>query len=131
MNWQEALTQRLLDDAAVTDIVGTRVRWDVADQKDAPPYLILTVISDPRPRHMEGGQGFRPSLVQIAAYHGGNKAGAMALREAAIDALAAGGVFDGVRFDPLRVDDVRSDYERISGTEQRWREDVDITLYHD
>lgn len=131
MNWQEALTQRLLDDAGVTAIVGTRVRWDRVDQDDVPPYAILTVISDPRPRHMEGGQGFRPSLVQMAFYHDVSRTAAITLRDAAIDALAPGGVFDGRRFDPLRIDDVRSDYEQPSGGGEIWREDVDVSLFHD
>jgi len=131
VNWQGALTQRLLDDAAVAAIVEDRVRWDEAEQDDAVPFIILTVIEDSRPRHMEGGQGFRPSFVQIDCYHGGSKLAALTLREAAIDALAAGGVFDGVRFDPLRIEAVRSEKERISGTEVRWRESVDIILFHD
>ena len=64
MTWETALRARLLNDATVAGIVGTRINWTLRPQTESYPSIVLTTVSDVRDQHFEAFQGFRASRVQ-------------------------------------------------------------------
>lgn len=97
MDWEQALRQRLLDDAAIGAIVGSGVDWSKRPQDRPLPWLGLRLVSDPRPQDLKGFVGRRQSRVQADCW-AATRAEAVALREAAIACLVPAGEFHGVRF---------------------------------
>lgn len=108
MSFETALRKRLLDDAAVRAIVSTRVDWSLRPQGDPYPSVVLTLVSDPRPQHLNGFHPLRETRVQIDCYAAHDKpAQAVALRDAVIDAISTPRVkLGGVRFDRVRINNV-------------------------
>lgn len=101
MNWEQALRQRALDDAAIAAIVGTAVDWG---QRTGMPALTLLLVSDPRGQTLAGFEGNRWSRVQVDA-RALSRPVVVELREAAIAALVRAGTFHGVRFGRGQVAD--------------------------
>lgn len=62
------LRNRLVADTAVSAVVGTRVYWDIVPQTATLPYVVLTIVSDPRPEHLKGYQSARVTRVQTDCY---------------------------------------------------------------
>lgn len=126
MNWQTALCQRLLDDAAVAALIGSSAEWDV---RTGMPGVVLELITDPRPQTMKGFQQLRRSRVQVTCY-AAKKLTAVAIREAAIAALVPAGVFGGERFERGFVDGGRGTKENTeTGTVHR--ESIDLLIWHE
>lgn len=97
MSMETALRSRLLNDATVAGITGTRVDWTERPQMTALPAVTLQVISDPRPQTFSGFTGFRETRVQIDCW-GLTRGAVVALREAVIAAVAPAGTFYSVNF---------------------------------
>ena len=60
---QQALRTRLLNDATVAGLVGTRVDWDARPQAKALPAVTLSMV-DVRDQHMGGAQVTRGTIIQ-------------------------------------------------------------------
>lgn len=128
MGWEIATAGRLLGAPAVAAIVGTGVDWTVRPQGAGLPWIVLELISDPRPQTMDGPDPIRPSRVRVHCMASTRK-GAIALREAAIAALVPAGEFGGVWFDNSYVDQVRD----LGGdTELGFihRDSIDFIIWH-
>lgn len=103
MDLEQAITARLLGAAPVTAIAGARVYWDERPQASALPALVLQVISDPRPQHLQGFNSLRATRVQVDAL-AATRASARALIEAAIAALVPEAIVGGITFNRGQVD---------------------------
>ncbi|PKB19656.1 uncharacterized protein DUF3168 [Novosphingobium kunmingense] len=136
MDWEQALRQRLLDDAGCAALLGSfdgdpAVFWTERPQGAPYPSLVLTVVSDPRPQTLKGFQGNRESRVQVDCRDDGATRGAVkALREAAIAALAGPFVSGGVRFGRSQFGPVR-DLSEKTETGFVHRDSFDALIWHD
>ena len=83
---QAALRSRLLDDATVSGLVGTRVDWGLRPQAKSLPAINLTLVPTPRDYHMGGAQATQQFRVQCDCWAATYK-GADDLRNAVIAAL--------------------------------------------
>lgn len=128
-DWEDALTARLKGDAPLKALVGDRVHWGVAPQGAVRPFLILQILSDPRPQTMKGPIGYRDTLVQADSY-GESAVQAKAVRNAAIAALAPDGTFFGVRFGRGRVTGGLTAVEDIDGVGPVRRDSIDCMIWH-
>jgi hypothetical protein len=122
------LRQRLLDDAAVAAIVGTRVDWTVRPQATALPAIVLQVVNDTRSQHMSGFDYFRQTRVQIDCY-GRLRRDVVALREAVIAALADEAVQGDTEFLRAFVNNVVDMSEQVE-TAFIHRDMIDMTFWH-
>ena len=101
-----ALRARLIADADVTAVVGTKVYWGVVPQATALPYIRLQTISDPRDEHLKGYDGARVTRVQadcFAASYGT----ARGLAEDVIIAVALPETSGGVQFGRVKAEGPR------------------------
>lgn len=134
MNWEQALRQRLLDETAVAALVGSRVDWTRRAQDGALPAVVLTLVSDPRPQHLEGFEARRQSRVQIdclaSGANGKTRAEVAALREAVIAVLAPAATVGAITFGRSTFDPVRDLGE---DTESGFvhRDSFDAYIWHD
>jgi hypothetical protein len=83
---QAALRSRLLADATIAGLVGTRVDWGLRPQAKSLPAISMTLIPTPRDYHMGGAQTTQFYMVQIDAWAEKYK-DAHALRQAIITEL--------------------------------------------
>lgn len=128
MSWETAVTGRLLDAPEVAAIVGQGVDWTVRPQGAGLPWIVIELISDPRPQTHDGPDSIRPTRIRVHCM-AQTRAGAVALREAVIPALTPAGLFGGVWFDNSYVDQVRD----LGGdTEVGFvhRDSIDFILWH-
>lgn len=98
-----ALRARIVADAGVAAIVGTRVYPVIVPQDAASPWVRMQVISDPRRGHLKGDNAMRRSRVQIdcmarKADGEGGHARSRTLAFAIIAALQGPADVAGVRF---------------------------------
>jgi hypothetical protein len=92
---QTALRARLLADATIAGLVGSRVDWGLRPQAKALPAITLTLVPSPRDYHMGGAQVTQHYRVQVDCWATTYK-GAHDLREAVIAELEpASGSFLG------------------------------------
>ena len=98
MSFESALRARLIAAPRIRELVDDRVHWKVRPQRGALPALVLIMIYDPRPQHLDGFQSLRPTRVQVDCY-GRTYDEARELREAVIPILAAKAVEGDTRFD--------------------------------
>ena len=129
-DWGEAVVGRLTADQAVAQLVGDRVDWTRRPQDDGYPAIVLQTISDPRPDHFTGAQGFRPSRLQLDAYSTESAGEATRIAEAAIDALRPpdDNAF-GIRFDRAGVDGPTDGGDQLDTVYVYWAR-VDFLLWH-
>jgi hypothetical protein len=85
---QAALRSRLLADATIAGLVGTRVDWGLRPQGKPLPAIRLTKIPTPRAYHMGGAQNTQQFRVQADCYGATYKA-SHDLRAAVIACLEA------------------------------------------
>ena len=128
MGMHAALRARLLADADVAAIAGTRVTWVERPQGAGYPAVTLTTVSDLRGQHMKGFEGFRQSRVQADCW-ARRHIDAVALAEAVIAAAVGPFVADGVRFGRAAVEGPRGLGE---STDDGYihRQVVDLILWH-
>lgn len=128
MDMQAALRARLLADASVAALVGTRVSWVERPQGDALPAVTLTTIAGDRDQHLKGFTGMRSTTVQADCWASGYGQ-ARALAEAVIAATVPAGSFSGVQFGRTFAGEPRDLGDSASGTFIH-RQSVDLTVYH-
>jgi hypothetical protein len=93
---QTALRDRLLADATITALVGTRVDWDVRPQGKALPAITISK-TELHDQHMGGPQVTRNPIVQIDCW-ASKPADAHTLSAAVISELQPAATVSGVRF---------------------------------
>lgn len=136
MSWEQALRQRLLDDAGCAAVLGEfegrpAVFWKERPQGAPYPSLVLTVVSDPRPQTLKDFQGRRETRVQVDCRDDGpTRTAVIALREAAIAALAGPFVSEGVHFGRSGFDPIRDLGEKTE-TGFVHRDSFDALIWHD
>jgi hypothetical protein len=92
-----ALRSRLINDAAVTAVVGSKVHWGIVPQGTALPYIRLQTISDPRPAHLQGYESARVTRVQCDCFAASYGA-ARGLAEKVIAAVAVPATVGSIQF---------------------------------
>ena len=129
MSFETALRRRLLEDAAVADIVATRIDWSVRPQGDPFPAIVLTLVYDDRSQNFEGFNTFRSTRVQIDCY-ATEYAQAAALREAVLAAVVPASTIAGTEFLRAFVNTV---LDRGDQTDTGYihRQLLDLTVWHD
>lgn len=135
MNWLQATRKRLLDDATVSGLVGVHptdggksIDWDERRQGAPLPALVLRLVGDDRPQHMQGFIGFRETRVQLVA-SADDTATAVDIIEAAVNALAPKGTFSGVRFGRSFFENERDATSRTDNDTIHGRS-VDALIWH-
>lgn len=98
MSFESALRTRLLADPFVGPMVGPRVHWRRRPQNGALPAIVLTIVADPRPQHLDGFHSLRATRVQAECYAWSDEE-ARELRDAVIPVLAAKADAEDTRFD--------------------------------
>lgn len=129
MAFEPALRTRLKDDTAVAAIVGTRIDWTVRPQGSALPAVVLQIIADGRPQHMQGFQRFRETRVQIDCF-ATTRAAASALSAAVIAAITPAAEVSGTAFRRAFIDTVR-DLGANTDTGFVHRDSIDALIWHD
>jgi hypothetical protein len=135
-----ALLARLLGDAALVALVGDAVDWSKRPNEQGLPAVVLSTVSDPRPDHFGGAQGFRQTRVQADAWSAVSADEASRIAEAVIAAVrpepgedgadAAGSwISAGVRFGRPGIDGPVDSGEQLSAI-YAYRSRVDILLWH-
>lgn len=128
MNFDQAVAARLLGNAAVAALVGTRVDWERLPQGSLMPAIVLTIVVDERPQTYKRFQTTRGTATQIDCY-AATKPGSVTLRDAVLAAVLAPAAIGGVRFQQAQDVSLRRAYEKRDATE-RYREIIDLTLWH-
>lgn len=128
MDMQSGIRTRLLNDARVADLVGTRVDWGQRSQATAYPAIVLQTISDPRPANLKGYEKTRGTLVQMDVYAKEYET-ALIIARAAIAVLKDPRKIGGKKFGPTFVDGQRDSLE-TSGTTNIHRQSVDLNIWH-
>lgn len=98
MSFESALRARLIAAPPVHAMVQDRVHWKARPQGGALPAIVLIMIHDSRPQHLDGFQSLRPTRIQADCY-GRTYEEARELRDAVIPILAAKAVEQDTRFD--------------------------------
>lgn len=117
MSWEVALRWRLLNWPAVAALVGKHpddelpsIEWGALRQGAERPAIVLKLVSDARPITHDGFDSIRWSRVR-ASIQASTRSAVIALREAAIAALAPAGTFGPpggqIKFDRTEIDLVR------------------------
>lgn len=128
MDWQGALRARLTAAASVIALVAQRIYWVDRPQASSLPAITLQTIDDGRPRHFDGFQDTRSSVVQIDVW-ATTYAQCRTLAEAVIAALAPEAISNGIRFLRSDVDGVRDMGERVE-TQFIHRTSIDLIVWH-
>lgn len=140
-DWGSALVARLDARAALTALLAAgAVDWGVLPQDTARPSLVLNTVSDPRPDHYSGEQGFRQSRVQAEAWSDVSADEATRIAEEAIRAVRPDPGEDGsdetgawseagVRFDRPQIEGPVDSGEQLD-TLYAFRARVDLLLWH-
>ena len=143
MSWEIALRGRLLADADVLALVGRHpddqapsIDWTLRREGAPLSALVLQIISDARPQNNDGFDAVWPSRVQLGVL-AADRAGVIALREAAICALVpageyaagSGGATQWVWFERARVDLIRDDGGKTTPSFVH-RDTVDFIFWH-
>ena len=135
MSWKTALRERCLADATISGLIGRgpggypSISWTERPQRSGYPALVLTTVSDGRPRHMTGLIGYRASRVQGDCY-GTTQAEAEALADAVVTLLSDGDTVDGTEFRAAIIESVR-DLGFDGDTGFVHRQSFDMILWHD
>lgn len=139
MSWEIALRWRLTSDPAVAALIGSHpddglpsIEWGALRQGAQRPAVVLQLVSDARPITHDGFDSIRWSRVR-ASIQAETRAAVIALREAAIAALAPAGTFGPsggqVQFDRTEIDLVR-DTGGSTDTGFVHADSVDFIVWH-
>jgi len=72
MSIKTAIRKHLLDRAAISTIVGTKIRFNRADQEDALPYIIITKDGKNPVHHMGGATGLAMPTFTLTCWDNGS-----------------------------------------------------------
>ena len=131
-DWGSAVVARLEADQPFVDRVGSSIDWTVSPEGTPSPRVVLTTISDPRPDHFDGEEGFRQTRLQLDVYSTLSAGEASAVAEMAIGILKP-------EAEPLEPDGIRFDLAGVEGpvdsgeqkdTLYEYRSRVDFLLWH-
>lgn len=86
MSWQSDIFDALQASEELTDMIGDRVSWDIADGSTATPYLVLQAISGTADTDYQGGREITNTLVQVTCWSP-SKAEVIAVTSALRDVL--------------------------------------------
>lgn len=125
---EDALRSRLLEDAAVKAMVGTRIDWGVRPDGGAYPCLVLKIMPSGRPQTYKGFVAHRQTRVQIDVLSD-DRLQVIALREAVIAAIVPAGSFHGTKFQRAFIDSVQ-DLGAQTGTDYVHRDKIDALIWH-
>lgn len=128
MDWEQALRERLKQDAGVATIATGGIEWSQRGTGTGPSVTLL-LVSDPPLQNLKGFVARRESRVQVDCRAATRKE-AVALRKAAIFALAPAGDFHGVRFGRAMFGPVR-DLGEQAETGFVHRDSFDVMVMHD
>lgn len=123
-----ALRGRIIADADVAALVGTRVYPTIAPQNAALPYVRYQVVSDPRPENLQGYDGARVSRVQIDVFSSSYVAG-RDLANKIIAAVATPATAAGVRFGRVKAEGPE-DLGEDTADGYRHRQRMDLLVEH-
>lgn len=125
---EEALRSRLLDDEAVSSMVGTRIDWGVRPDGGDYPCLVMKTMPASRPQTYKGFVGMRQTPVQIDALSL-DRLQVISLREAAINAIVPAGSYFGTKFQRAFIDSVQ-DLGAQTGTDFVHRDKIVALIWH-
>lgn len=128
MDMQTALRTRLMADAPIAAVAGTRIDWMERPQGNPLPSITLQTISDPRPQHLKGFQRLRETRVQVDCW-ADDYATARALAELVITAAVPATIVDDVRFDRAMVEGPR-DLTNENDVGAIKRASLDLFIWH-
>lgn len=129
MEWDQALRTRLQAATGVTALVDAeKINWGERPQIARLPAITMDIIDDPRPQHMQGFQGLRPSYVQIDIW-AKNPSSRASIREAVIAALVPAVTTDGHRFARAFVEGSTDETEQTE-TATVFRHRMDFKFNH-
>lgn len=128
-DWGSSVVGRLDDDDDWTARVGPRTDWTVSPPETPYPRSVLTTISDPRPDHFGGEEGFRQTWLQLDVYSTESAQEANEIAEIAIRVLKPEWEGEGIRFDRAGVDGPTDSGEQ-QDTLYVYRSRVDFRLWH-
>lgn len=128
MGWQEDLRTRLIENAAIAALVGTRVAWIEGPREGGRPWLVLTIAGVRRGWSHSGPTGFDYHRVQFDAQS--DRAGeALAIIDAAQAVMETSAVVGDTRFHPAQLQMELSSAEDLNGT-KIFREMRDFGVEH-
>lgn len=78
MSWQSDIFDAIQGNAALTELIGDRFSWDIADGSTATPYLVAQVVSGSGETNFDGNRPDVFPLIQLTAWATG-KASAIAI----------------------------------------------------
>lgn len=119
----------MLADSAVANASARSIDWSERPQGAGFPGIRLTVVSDPRPRHMTGTDRYRPVRVQIDCM-ALTRGEVVKMREAVLTLLLTSATYDGVRFGKAQDITVRDDGEQLD-QDYVHRDQIDVVLWND
>lgn len=103
MSFEIDLRTRLIEDPAVTGIVGTRVYWEIRPQGSVLPAIVLHTIRGSRAQSLGGPMATQGDQVQFDCM-AASKAVAVSLRKAVIAVAEAPSITDDTEFQGGNVD---------------------------
>lgn len=103
---QSALHARLVADAAVLAVTGTRIYWTKVPQDSAFPYVRMQTVSDTRPQNLGDYDAARTTRVQADCF-ATTYGAARALAEKIIAAVANPATVSGVNFGRTKAEGPR------------------------
>ena len=126
---EEAIRALLLANSGVSGLVANRVHWVNRPQGSVLPAIVLHRISGQPDVHYRGESGLVQTRVQADCY-GRTYASSVGVARA-LQAVLGGysGTFSGVRFSPITIDSIRSDYESAE-PDEIYLTGVDLLIWH-
>lgn len=125
MTVEEAITARLIADAAVSALVGDRVYWVERIQGEDYPGITLQIFDEDRAQHLKGFHSLQQLSVQLDGW-ALTYASGKAIKEAAIACLVPAATSSGFKFNRgfVRARDLTD----RSGERPIFRPSLDFTL---
>lgn len=126
---EEAFRALLLANSGLAALIAGRVYWVNRPQASALPAIVLHRVSGQPDVHMTGASGLVQSRIQADCY--GSTYAASVAASRALEAALSGysGTISGVRFSPIVVDSIRSDYQGAE-PEEIYLTGVDLLVWH-
>jgi hypothetical protein len=127
---EQALVSRLLANAALAALVGTRIVWIERPQGSALPALTLQRVTPGRDYNYSGASGTSSPMVQADCW-GGSYATAKAVAAAVIEAVEERATIGGVKFAPGFIVGARDmPTEELGGGIKVYRVSLDIIVWN-
>ena len=103
MSFETDLRTRLINDATVVGIVGTRIYWEIRPQDSALPAIVLHTVNGSRAQSLAGAMETQGNQIQFDCM-AVTKADAVALRQAVIAVAEVAGTAGSTEFQGGNVD---------------------------